>query len=75
MLASLEGHRGTIDNAYFSSNGSEIITTSRDKTVKIWDISSERRSPQEISKLVGRLVPFQLNEGLLIPTKPNLEIK
>ncbi|KAF0241239.1 MAG: hypothetical protein FD167_4029, partial [bacterium] len=58
-----------------SSDSRQVITTSRDRTVKIWDISSETRSPQEISKLVSRLVPFRLNDGLLIPTRPNIEIK
>ncbi|MBI4854422.1 MAG: protein kinase [Acidobacteria bacterium] len=71
MLASLEGHRGSIDNAYFSNDSKQVITTSRDKTVKVWDVSLETRSAEEISKLVSRLVPFRLNESLLISTKPN----
>lgn len=75
MLSSIEGHRSTVYSADFSNDGSQIITTSKDKSVKIWDVNLESRQPKEISALVNQLVPFRLDEGRLIPSKPSLAIK
>ncbi|MBD2211233.1 AAA-like domain-containing protein [Nostoc linckia FACHB-104] len=33
----LKGHTGSVNNANFSPDGKYIVTTSRDKTAKVWD--------------------------------------
>lgn len=40
LLASLTGHSGKVNSMAFSGDGSNIVTTSSDSTVRLWDFSS-----------------------------------
>jgi hypothetical protein len=40
QLAVLSGHRGEVRSAVYSPDGSRILTSSRDKTARIWDARS-----------------------------------
>ena len=40
LLAVLRGHESTIDGAEFSPDGRQILTTSSDRTVRLWDVSA-----------------------------------
>ena len=68
-LASLQAHRSSVENAIFTGDNRQVITTSNDKSVKIWAVNLETRSAKEISQLVTHLIPFQLDQGRLIPKK------
>jgi WD40 repeat protein len=36
------GHRGSVNSVAFNADGSRLITASNDKTVRIWDVKSQR---------------------------------
>jgi WD40 repeat protein len=38
LISTLQGHEGKINGAKFSPNGHQILTTSEDRTARIWDI-------------------------------------
>lgn len=40
LLATLNGHTDWVWSTYFSPDGNQILTSSRDNTVKIWDAAS-----------------------------------
>jgi WD40 repeat protein/serine/threonine protein kinase len=68
LLASLDDHKSWVVSARFSPDGTRVATTSRDKVVKIWDVHPENRKPEDVSRLVKRLVPFRLDQSRLVPT-------
>jgi WD40 repeat protein len=41
-LALLKGHEGEVTFAAFSSDGTRVVTTSRDTTARVWDAASGR---------------------------------
>lgn len=53
--AELVGHSGPITSAVFSPNGKNILSTSEDGTMRIWDIES-RECTQEIRIIPGLFV-------------------
>jgi WD40 repeat protein len=38
LIAELQGHRGEVYSATFSSDGTRIVTTSGDKTARLWSV-------------------------------------
>ena len=67
LLLSLEGHLGHVRSAAFSPDGHRIATASTDKTLKVWDVHLETRNSGEIAEIVKRRVPYQIDQGQLIP--------
>ena len=47
----LQGHHGYINSAVFSSNGRKVLTSSDDKTARIWDVETGK----ELQKLEGHI--------------------
>ena len=39
-LRTLEGHQDVVKSAAFNSDGTRVVTTSFDKTAKVWDVLS-----------------------------------
>jgi WD40 repeat protein/serine/threonine protein kinase len=71
LLALLDGHKGPVTTAIFSPDGARIVTSSLDNRAKIWDVRLETRSPDEITEIVRRFVPFRLEQGRLISSTSN----
>ena len=51
----LEGHKSGVNSATFSCDGKYIVSSSQDKTVRIWDVSSDKQtlSLDEIETIVN----------------------
>ena len=54
-------------NCRFSANGTRVMTGSRDRTITIWDVHLEQRTPDAIHKILGALDPWTLSSGILVP--------
>jgi WD40 repeat protein len=69
----LAGHTGFLDSAAFSSDGTRVVTMSflsgtADGTSRIWDVTPDMRSIEEIAKEIRARVPYQLSEqGVVVP--------
>jgi WD40 repeat protein len=75
MEVCLEGHNGKVLCAQFSPDGSRIVTSASDKTVRIWTASTPPRSLDQITAAVAQLIPWHLvNEQLEAKTDTNLPI-
>lgn len=55
QLVSLEGHRGMVNSAAFSADGTRVVTASDDKTAKVWDAHSGK----ELLTLQGHQLEVQ----------------
>ncbi|KAL0227399.1 hypothetical protein P9112_014723 [Eukaryota sp. TZLM1-RC] len=44
LFKSIRGHRGTVNSVAFSSNGTQITTSSNDETVMVWTLTPSFRS-------------------------------
>jgi class 3 adenylate cyclase len=40
LIAVLKGHQGVVEGAIFSPDGSRVLTSARDATVRVWDAAS-----------------------------------
>jgi len=69
----LEGHCGTVTSAAFSLDGKRIVTTSEDKTARIWDVFPDTQSLVSAAKArVPRcLTPAQRKAFFLPPEPPD----
>jgi WD40 repeat protein len=66
LLATLDasaGSEATVDAAQFDDEGGRLLTIGR--TLVIWDVGLETRSPQQIREIVRREVPWVLVSGQL----------
>jgi WD40 repeat protein len=41
-LATLEGHQDRLHDAKFSRDGARLVTSSKDKTARVWDVKTEK---------------------------------
>lgn len=57
LLAELKGHGDSIYHAEFSPDGLQVVTASRDGTARVWDLSPERRTHEQLSRLINCYVP------------------
>jgi hypothetical protein len=55
-----------VDSAKFSPDGRRVVTANYDKTAKIRDIAPETRTPEEITGIVEKTVPFRLVNEVLV---------
>ena len=67
LLGTLSGHYERVWSAAFSADGSRLLTASGDQTARIWDIHLESRTAGEMAALVRCGVPFELQQGRLLP--------
>ena len=71
LLAVLTGHVDIIWSATYSPDGRRIVTASEDNTARVWDVSPEARSPDQLAAFIRCYLPVQFdpfNENLVIPT-------
>jgi WD40 repeat protein len=64
VLASF-AHADWVNSAEFSSDGNMILTSG--SKVRIWELTTETRTQEEIRKIVNEKVPFLLVNGVLVP--------
>ncbi|MBI4649073.1 MAG: hypothetical protein HY738_21405 [Bacteroidia bacterium] len=57
------GHTDSIISAGFCSEDSKIISWSADKTIRIWDISSEQKKPVTLAGYTGDISCVGYNDG------------
>ena len=78
LLAELTGHDQRVVHAAFSPDGRRIVTSSADRTARIWDVTPEIRTPEEIARILRArsCVRFEPEDGnVLVPcTPPPVEI-
>ena len=63
----ITGHTGVLNAAAFDAAGERVVTAGGDGIARIWQVSLERRSPEEIARFVGERVPLELREVRLVP--------
>jgi hypothetical protein len=70
--AVFRGHSDWLSSASFNPDGRRLMTASHDKTVHVWEIPLETRSPAEVTALVQCHVPWRLTVGgQLLQVAPN----
>ncbi|BAY27488.1 WD-40 repeat protein [Calothrix sp. NIES-2100] len=82
-IDSLEGHQYEVGWVRFSSDGKKFISVSKDLTIKVWDLHTERviqNIETHVSKRMGKAyninIAFSSNEKIIcISTKYNSEIE
>jgi WD40 repeat protein len=47
LVRSFRGHTGLVSSLAFSPDGRRLVSGSRDKTVKVWDVTQLQRSERE----------------------------
>jgi WD40 repeat protein len=73
-LTTLAGHDGEVYSAQFSPDGARILTTSEDKTARVWDIlpSTAGPPPEWFPDFLRYMAQMQLNaDGELVTIKPD----
>ena len=55
LLATLQGHTGTVQSAVFSPDGQRILTASSDKTARLWNAANG----QPLATLLGHTAPVR----------------
>jgi WD40 repeat protein len=67
LLASFDRHTDVVLDARFSTDGTRVITASRDGSIWFWDTSLEQREPDEIRNIISARDPWALSNGVLVP--------
>lgn len=74
LLAVLRGEPAAITAVAYSPDGSRLFSTSKQGTVRVWDVSRETRSAEEIGKLLRCRLAFRFErEGssTIVANTPN----
>jgi WD40 repeat protein len=67
LLASFDRHTDVVLDARFSTDGTRVITASRDGSIWFWDTSLEQRKPDAIRNIISARDPWALSNGVLVP--------
>jgi eukaryotic-like serine/threonine-protein kinase len=67
LLASFDRNTDVVLDARFSTDGTRVITASRDGSIWFWDTSLEQREPDEIRDIISARDPWALSNGVLVP--------
>ncbi|HEU4734439.1 MAG TPA: protein kinase [Kofleriaceae bacterium] len=67
LLASFDRHTDGLLDARFSTDGTRVITASRDGSIWFWDTSLEQREPDAIRDIISARDPWALSNGVLVP--------
>ena len=62
----LKGHQGAITSAVFSSDGQRLVTTSADKTARVWDLANAGAAIRPLERTNFSQVARFSPDGLLI---------
>lgn len=66
QLAVFDAYTGGVSAISFSRDGTRLLTTGRNGTLKVWKTGPETRAPEEIASLVQQRVPWRLVDGNLV---------
>lgn len=67
LASPIFSNEASLSGGMFSSDGKRVVIGSVDKTVRIWSLLPETRSPKEVYLLVKEKIPIDLKEGRLVP--------
>jgi WD40 repeat protein len=67
LLASFDRHTDVVLDARFSTDGTRVITASRDGSIWFWDTSLEQRKPDAVRNILSARDPWALSDGVLVP--------
>ena len=56
-------HGGPAISVQFSPDGRRLATVSADRTLRVWDVTPDERSPADLLELVACRVPFRVEGG------------
>jgi hypothetical protein len=73
LLATLQGHEGTVMSAQFSPDGQRMVTASQDETARVWTIlpPSAGAPPSWFLDFLHYMAQWRLNsDGQLEPIPP-----
>jgi WD40 repeat protein len=54
VLGTLKGHQGPIKTVFFASDGKRLLTTSADKTARVWDLETAGAAIRHLETFVGQ---------------------
>jgi len=75
LIASLGGRRPGAEHAVFSPDGRHIATAHDDRTLRIWDVSPETRTPEQLSGFLRFSWPMRFareDSDVLMPASPSV---
>jgi WD40 repeat protein len=76
LLATLQGHEGSVNSAQFSPDGARILTASSDKTVGLWTVlpPGEGAAPDWFRDFLQYLAQLRLNRDGELEWIPSAEL-
>lgn len=58
LLAELKGHTDGVRSAEYTHDGLRIVTASQDRTARVWNMPSEKRTAKKLAKRIRSDVSF-----------------
>ena len=76
QLAELKGHTDAVLSATYRLDGKRIVTASEDSTARVWDVSPETQTADQLAKLIRCKMGTRFDRedsDIIIPILPNFD--